>query len=220
MIRLKRNPLVVLACAALMVGTAAPASMAQTAFVLRIGIQDDPDLFDPARAYSFVDRIVLTSLCNKLVDTAPDLSFKPQLALSWDTAPDGMSVTSKLRPGVKFSDGTNMDAEAVTFNIERNLTLPTSRRRSEISAVDRVEVVDPLTVRFQLKRPFAPLVAPLADRAGIIASPKALQNPAGFDAAPACSGPYKMSQRVAQAATSSAALRKHFKLLPMPGRPV
>ncbi len=198
MMRSKRNPLVVLACVVLTVGTAIPAAMAQTASVLRIGIQDDPDLFDPARAYSFVGRIVLTSMCNKLVDTAPDLSFVPQLALSWDTAPDGMSVTFKLRPGVKFSDGADMDAEAVAFNIERNLTLPTSRRRSEISAVDRVEVIDPLTVRFQLKTPFAPLVAQLSDRAGIIASPKALQNPAGFDADPACSGPFKMLQRVAQ----------------------
>ena len=196
--RSKRIPLVVLACAALMMGTAIPTARGQTASVLRIGIQDDPDVFDPARAYSFVGRIVLTSLCNKLVDTAPDLSFVPQLALSWSTAPDGMSVTFKLRPGVKFSDGTDMDAEAVAFNIERNLTLPTSRRRSEISAVDRVEVVDPLTVRFQLKTPFAPLVAQLSDRAGVIASPKALQNPAGFDAAPACSGPFKMLQRVAQ----------------------
>ena len=92
MMRSKRNPLIVLACVVLAVGTAIPAAMAQTASVLRIGIQDDPDLFDPARAYSFVGRIVLTSLCNKLVDTAPDLSFVPQLALSWDTAPDGMSV--------------------------------------------------------------------------------------------------------------------------------
>ena len=166
--------------------------------VLRIGIQDDPDSFDPARAYSFVGRIILASLCNKLVDTAPDLSFVPQLALSWTTAPDGKSVTFKLRPGVKFSDGTDMDAAAVAFNIDRALNFPGSRRKGEIAAVDKVEIIDPLTIRFDLKTPFAPLIAQLSDRAGLIASPKALQNPAGFDAAPACSGPYKFVERVAQ----------------------
>lgn len=174
------------------------AAHAQAQSVLRIGIQDDPDSFDPARAYSFVGRIILTSLCNKLVDTAPDLSFVPQLALSWTTAPDGKAVTFKLRPGVKFSDGTDMDAAAVAFNIDRALHLPGSRRRSEISAVDTLDVLDPLTVRFNLKAPFAPLIAQLSDRAGLIASPKALQNPKGFDAAPACSGPFKFQERVSQ----------------------
>src|SRR5471032_3700788 len=70
---------------------------------IRIGLQEDPDSFDPARAYSFVGRIILTSLCSKLIDTAPDLTFVPQLALSWETAPDGKVVTFRLRPDVKFS---------------------------------------------------------------------------------------------------------------------
>ncbi|MBI3710343.1 MAG: ABC transporter substrate-binding protein, partial [Proteobacteria bacterium] len=169
-----------------------------SAQTLRIGLQEDPDVFDPARAYSFVGRIVLTSLCNKLIDTNPDLSFKPQLALSWDTSPDGKAVTFKLRPNVKFSDGTDLDAAAVAFNLDRAMHLPESRRKSEVAAIDTVDVVDKLTVRFNLKNPFAPLIAQLSDRAGTIASPKALQNPAGFDAAPACSGPFKMLEREAQ----------------------
>src|SRR5580700_734465 len=101
--------------------------------VIRIGLQDDADSFDPARAYSFVGRIILTSLCNKLVDTAPDLTFVPQLALSWETAPDGKAVTFRLRPGVKFSDGTDMDAAAVAFNLDRAMHLPDSRRKSEVA---------------------------------------------------------------------------------------
>jgi peptide/nickel transport system substrate-binding protein len=177
-------------------GAVAPAVHAES--VLRIGLQDDPDSFDPALDYSFVGRIVLPSLCNKLVDTAPDLSFVPQLALSWTTAPDGRSVTFKLRPDVHFSDGTVMDAAAVAFDLDRDLHLPGSRRRSEIAAIDTIDVVDPLTVRLNLKTPFAPLIAQLSDRAGLIASPKALQNPAGFDKAPACSGPFKFDSRVAQ----------------------
>jgi peptide/nickel transport system substrate-binding protein len=166
--------------------------------VIRIGLQEDPDVFDPARAYSFVGRIVLTSLCNKLIDAAPDLSMVPQLALSWSTSDDGKAVTFKLRPGVKFSDGTEMDAAAVALNLDRAMHLPESRRKSEVAALDSVDVIDPLTVRLNLKNPFAPLIAQLSDRAGLVASPKALQNPKGFDDAPACSGPFKMAERVIQ----------------------
>jgi len=166
--------------------------------VIRIGLQEDPDSFDPARAYSFVGRIVLASLCNRLIDVTPDLKFVPMLALSWATSEDGKAVTFKLRPGVKFSDGTEMDAAAVALNLDRAMHLPESRRKSEIAALDTVDVVDPLTVRLNLKNPFAPLIAQLSDRAGLVASPKALQNPAGFDQAPACSGPFKFVERVAQ----------------------
>src|SRR5476649_2960408 len=127
--------------------------------IIRIGLQEDPDSFDPARAYSFVGRIILTSLCNKLIDTAPDLSFVPQLALSWETAADGKTVIFKLRPNVKFSDGTDMDAAAVALNLDRAMHLPDSRRKSEVAAIDTVDVVDPLTVRLNLKNPFAPLIA-------------------------------------------------------------
>ena len=98
------------------------ATNARAESVLRIGIQDDSGSFDPALAHSFVGRIILTSLCNKLVDVAPDLTFVPQLALSWDALPDGRTVTFKLRPGVKFTDGTDVDAAA--FNLDRGLHLP------------------------------------------------------------------------------------------------
>src|SRR5690349_20969663 len=180
----------------LLAGVALAGARAES--VLRIGLQEDPDVFDPARAYSFVGRIVLTSLCNKLIDAAPDLSMVPQLALSWSTSDDGKAVTFKLRPGVKFSDGTEMDAAAVALNLDRAMHLPESRRKSEVAALNTVDVIDPLTVRLNLKNPFAPLIAQLSDRAGLVASTKALQNPAGYDAAPACSGPFKMADRVIQ----------------------
>jgi peptide/nickel transport system substrate-binding protein len=185
-----------LAAGLLLAGVAVGGANAES--VIRIGLQEDPDSFDPARAYSFVGRIVLTSLCNKLIDVAPDLHFVPQLALSWETSADGKTVTFRLRPGVKFSDGTELDAAAVALNLDRAMHLPESRRKSEVAALDTVDVIDPLTVRLNLKNPFAPLIAQLSDRAGLVASPQALKNPAGFDQAPACSGPFKMAERVVQ----------------------
>src|SRR5262249_28388858 len=91
---------------------AAHAAAAQT---VRIALQDDPDTLDPARNWTFVGRHVLSSLCDKLVDIAPDGTIVPQLALAWETAADGRSLTLKLRPGVKFQDGEALDAAAVKY---------------------------------------------------------------------------------------------------------
>ena len=164
---------------------------------LRIGLQDDVDFLDPARSRSYVSRIVFASLCDKLVDTTPDLKFVPQLALSWTWSADNKMLTLKLRPGVTFQDGEAFDAEAVKYNLDRYRTLPESLRKSEIASIDHVDVVDPLTVNLVLKQPDAALVAQLTDRSGMMMAPKATAtgNPT---ANPVCSGPYKFVERVAQ----------------------
>ena len=72
---------------------------------LRIGLAEDPDNLDPTTAGSYVGRIVLASLCDKLFDIDANLNIIPQLALSHETSQDGKIVTIKLRPGVKFQDG-------------------------------------------------------------------------------------------------------------------
>src|SRR3546814_13981714 len=58
--------------------------LASAQTTLKIGLQDDPDQLDPARARTFVGRIVFASLCDKLVDITPKLDFVPQLATSWE----------------------------------------------------------------------------------------------------------------------------------------
>jgi peptide/nickel transport system substrate-binding protein len=105
----------------------------------------------------------------------------------------------KLRPGVTFHDGTPMDAAAVAYSLNRHLTMAGSSRRGEIAVLDRVEVVDPATVRLVLKEPSAPFLSQLADRAGMIVSPKAAEA-AGkdFGAHPVCAGPFSFAERVAQ----------------------
>ena len=78
--------------------------------------------------------------------------------------------------------------------------MATSARKSEVSSVREVTVSDPSTVVLQLDAPFAPLVAQLADRAGMVMSPTALQKSGGadFGAGPVCVGPFKFDNRVAQ----------------------
>ena len=89
---------------------AAPA-FAQT--TLRIGIGADPNVLDPAQSGSFVERVVFSALCDKLVDVAPDLSFRAELATAWAWSADGLALTLTLRDGARFHDGSIIDAAAV-----------------------------------------------------------------------------------------------------------
>ena len=54
-----------------------------TAQTLRIGLQEDPDLLDPAQGGTFVGRIVFAALCDKLIDVDAKLNYQPQLATEW-----------------------------------------------------------------------------------------------------------------------------------------
>jgi peptide/nickel transport system substrate-binding protein len=191
---MRQIKIVAIACAlALNIATAHAAGN------LRVGLNEDPDSLDPARAGSYVGRIVFAAMCDKLVDIDSKLAIVPQLATSWSWSADNLALTLKLRPGVTFQDGEAFDATAVGVNIDRYRTASYSLRKGELAAVKSVEVVDPLTVILHLSTPNAPLLAVLADRAGMMLSPKALAT-YGDQIADhaACAGPFKLVERVAQ----------------------
>ncbi len=166
---------------------------------LRIGLAEDPDILDPTLARTYVGRIVFASICDKLFDVNEKLAVVPQLALSHETSHDGKSVTIKLRPNVKFHDGELFDAEAAKFSLERHMNMQGSFRKPELAVVDKVEAVDPLTIKLNLKSPFSPLIAQLTDRAGMMVSPKAAKEAGDkFGLKPVCAGPYKFVERVQQ----------------------
>ncbi|MGR9170380.1 ABC transporter substrate-binding protein [Rhizobium sp. KDH_Rht_773_N] len=166
---------------------------------LKIGLQDDADVLDPAQSRTFVGRIVYTAMCDKLVDVSPDLKIVPQLATEWNWSADGKELIMKLRQGVKFQDETPFNAEAVVATIERNMTLPESRRKSELASVQKVEATGEYEVKFTLKAPDVTLLAQLSDRAGMIVSPKAAKElGAKFGDHPVCAGPFKFVERVQQ----------------------
>jgi peptide/nickel transport system substrate-binding protein len=184
------------AAAALVLSLGAGANARTT---LRIGLAEDPDILDPTLARTYVGRIVFSAFCDKLFDIDDKLNIVPQLALAYETSADGKEMTIKLRPGVKFQDGEPLDAEAAKFSIERHMTMQASFRKSELSSVDHVEVVDPLTIKLVLKTPYSPLIAQLTDRAGMMVSPKAAREEGDkFGQHPVCAGPYKFVERVPQ----------------------
>jgi len=166
---------------------------------LRIGLAEDPDVLDPTLARTYVGRIVFASLCDKLFDIDEKANIVPQLALGREISADGKTVTLKLRPGVKFHDGEAFDATAAKYSLDRHLTMKGSFRKPELAQVDTVEVVDPMTIKLNLKAPFSPLLAQLTDRAGMMVSPKAAEATGDkFGLKPVCAGPYKFVERVQQ----------------------
>jgi peptide/nickel transport system substrate-binding protein len=178
-------------------GTVGKGTPARKGGELTVGLAEDPDQLDPTLARTFVGRIVFANMCEKLYDLDENLKIVPQLASALpDISGDGKTVTIKLRSGIKFNDGTKFDADAVKTSLDRHRTLKESSRASELAPVSSVTAVDPSTVQIKLSKPFAPLTAQLADRSGMVMSPKQLKKlGAKFANNPVCVGPFKFSQR-------------------------
>ncbi|WP_198410283.1 ABC transporter substrate-binding protein [Microlunatus flavus] len=167
---------------------------------LVMGLSAEPDKLDPTTSSSLYTRYVMNTICEKLYDIDASGTVVPQLASALPTITDGgRTVTIPVRDGVKFADGTDLDAEAVRTTFERNLTLKTSARKSELGPISSVEAKDARTVVVRYETPFAPLTAALADRAGMIMSPKALDALGDkFSEHPTCVGPFSFVARVPQ----------------------
>jgi peptide/nickel transport system substrate-binding protein len=119
----------------------------------------------------------------------------PRLALTFEEAPDRLSAIVHLRDGVKFHDGTPFNAAAVVYHFSRILdpALGLGLAETILEPLERVEAVDPLTVKFVLKRPWASLQSALAisGSMNLIGSPTALaKDPDGFNRHPVGTGPF------------------------------
>ncbi len=166
--------------ATIVTSAASPAAQSPSAGAPKRGgtikaeINSDVANLDPMPSTLLVDRQVLYNIYDSLVAIDKDLKIIPSLAESWQT-PDPKTYIFKLRQGVKYHDGTDFNADSVKWNIERYLTDKRSLRGPEIGFVQTVEAMDPYTVKFNLKAPFAPLLANLSDRAGMMVSQKAAE---------------------------------------------
>ncbi|GLW10253.1 ABC transporter substrate-binding protein [Microtetraspora sp. NBRC 13810] len=162
-----------------------------------VGLSADPGSLDPSSATTFYSRQVFVNLCQKLYDIDEKSTLVPQLASAMpEVSDDGKTMTIKLRTGVKFNDGTPFDAAAVKKSLDRHRTWEKSTRASELAQVKSVDVVDPETVKLELAQPYTPLTSLLADRSGMIMSPKALDAEGDdFGTNPVCVGPFKYTSR-------------------------
>ncbi|KUK52254.1 MAG: ABC-type transporter, periplasmic subunit [Desulfotomaculum sp. 46_296] len=152
---------------------------------------------DPARAEDQASAGVILNIFEGLVRFAPgSAKIQPCLAESWEVSGDGMSWTFKLRPGVAFQDGAPFNAQAVKFSIDRQMKKNADSSITEASLiygmVRSVNVVDNLTVRFDLEFPYAPFLNNLAvPFAAPVVSPAAFKKYGqDFWLYPSGTGPY------------------------------
>src|SRR4029453_6943007 len=138
--------------------------IAQPAGTLVVGLVAEPVNLDPPQVTDLNSNRVSRRVAETLVAFAEEnTQIVPWLAESWTISKDGLWYTFKLRKGIKFHDGTPLDAEAVKFSIERqfNPEHPANKLGKYPFAgyffgnVKAVEVMDESTVRFILKEPRA-----------------------------------------------------------------
>ena len=159
-----------------------------------------------------------------LINITPDGKFVGDAAESWQMSPDGLLYTFKLKKNVLFHDGTQLDAAAVKFSIDRLMDPATkSGMRPFYEAVHSVEVVDPATVQVRLKHPYAFFLHMLAAyRTGLVLySPTATQKYSvedrkqGKPGAVVGCGPFKFVEWVKGSHLVMDRFDKYFE----PGRP-
>jgi peptide/nickel transport system substrate-binding protein len=179
---------------------------------LVMGLSSEPDKLDPTTSSSLYTRYVMNAICEKLYDLDSGGDIVPQLATALPTiSPDGLTVTIPVRTGIVFADGTPFDANAVRTTLMRHLTLPESQRASEMGPIESITATDASHVVIQYEKPFAPITAALADRAGMILSPKALADEGDdFGDHPVCVGPFTFVERVPQTSITVARDPKYY----------
>jgi peptide/nickel transport system substrate-binding protein len=160
----------------------------------------EPQALDPSTVTSLNDFRILANVFEGLVRfDADSLQVRPSLATDWEVSDDGLTYTFHLREDVRFHDGSDFDARAVKFTFDRMLDPAHPYHDTGpfplaflFDPIERVEAVDPATVRFHLSEPFAPLLSNLAYPAGYIVSPEAVKaRGAAFGRRPSGTGPFR-----------------------------
>ena len=177
----------------------ASGTLTPTGGVVRVAIANDIASLDPWTSPDPTSQLVLRQVFETLVDLEPGgFRVVPKLAEKWTVSGDGRSWTFTLRAGVQFHDGTALDASAVAANFQRGLGFA---RFDLASVVSAVTAPTPTAVVFELKTPYAPLLATLASPSFGIVSPACLkQGPSWFSPASRCAaqvGDRKMESDVA-----------------------
>ena len=162
---------------------------------ITIGMQLEPPNLDPTGgAAAAIDEVVYANLFEGLTRYRSDGSIAPALAKSWEISDDGLTYTFHLQDGVKFHDGTDMNADDVKFSLDRaRAEDSTNAQKALFAGIASVDVVDPTTVKVTLSQPNGGFITNLAWGDAVIVAPESIAtdttNPIG-------TGPFMFSNWV------------------------
>ncbi len=180
--------------------------------VIIVGTTDGITALDTADSYDYWTWHVFQNTAQGLVELAPrpdgTLAIEPKLAESWTVSDDGTEYTFKLRPGIKFWDGADFNAQAMKFSIDRALRLrgPAGGVDVMLAGVVGTEVVDDLTFKMILDGPSGTFLSRLTQPPAYAVSPKStpadrLAVDGSSDILYAGTGPYKLADYEADVRT-------------------
>ncbi|MEO1104581.1 MAG: ABC transporter substrate-binding protein, partial [Pseudomonadota bacterium] len=186
-----------LAVSAVALMAASPALAQELRLAVRASIE-------PANLDYQVDPYTSTMLINTfmsdpLVIRAPDSSFVPGLATSWEISDDAKEFTLTLREGISFQDGTPFNADAVVYNFNRILDPETGSAllANQVGPLKSVEALDDMTVKFTYSEPWVTFLD-MATKAPIWSpTAAAASTPQEFDKELIGTGPFKLVEWVA-----------------------
>ena len=135
-----------------------------------------PTSWDPVTSSAGWDMHALGLVYASITTLDPKGTVEAGLASSWKYAANGKSVTFQLRPGLKFTDGTALDAEAVKENIVRGQTQANSTEASELSVISKVVVNSATSFTLDLTQVDYQVPDLLAGKDGMMVSPAAFKD--------------------------------------------
>jgi peptide/nickel transport system substrate-binding protein len=130
--------------------------------ILTMTLSPEPVSLNSAADPSNAAALVSTKVLEGLLGYDFDLNPVPRLATSWLVAPDGRSITFRLRPGVKWHDGADFTSADVAFSLMQVWKVLHPRGRASFAAVTQVETPDPLIAVLRLSAPAPALLAALS----------------------------------------------------------
>jgi len=179
---------------------------------LIIGIEANPTNLDPRYATDAYSARIDQLIFNSLLRVDNNFKLVPDLAERWDVT-DDLSITVYLKKGIYFHHGTELTSVDVKFTFDSILDPANkSPKRSGLEEFSSIDIIDRYTVRFHLKRPFAPALATLAQ--GIVPKDEAIKWGDDFSSHLSGTGPFRVKEINLTQNISLIAFNKYFE-----GRP-
>lgn len=162
---------------------------------ITVGLQLEPPHLDPTGAAAgAIDQVTYSNIFEGLTRFASDGSIVAGLAKSWDISDDGLTYIFTLNAGVKFHDGTDMNAEDVKFSLDRARAEDSTNAQKPLFAdIASVDVMDPMTVKVTLSKQNGSFLFNMAWGDAVIVATESI---ADIKTKPVGTGPFMLSNWV------------------------